>query len=312
MIEPRMTHDEAVELAGLYVLGALERTEEAAVREHLATCSERHPEVEALGSVVPALSADGLELIEPPASLGDRIMTAAAADLAADPRGAAARASGSVLGSAALPTAAAPASPAGSASPSGPVPASEPLAFPSAAERTARAERTPAGRTTTSRFDWALRIAAVLAIVAVGAWGLNLQGQLDNARRFEGAVATVLQVAAQPGAKVVALKPGDNATASGIGAVAADGSVVLAMRDLAPTSGAQVYEAWVIVGDAAPLAVGGFAVGGTGTASFTTRPAATPAGAVIALTLEPNAGNTAPMGPVVSVGVAAAPPGQEG
>ena len=313
-----MTHDEAVELAALYVLGALERTDEAAVREHLATCALAHAEFEALGGVVPAfLESDDLQLIEPPASLGDWILAAAAADLRANPRGAAAVPASGVDPATAAEPAVAVAPPSGPAFPSGSAAASEPVAFPSAAERTARAERTRAERTRaertrTSRFDWALRIAAVLAIVAVGAWGLNLQGQLDNARRFDSAVATVLQVAAQPGAKVVALKPGDNATASGIGAVAADGSVVLAMRDLAPTSGSQVYEAWVIVGDAAPLAVGGFAVGGNGTASFTTRPAATPAGAVIALTLEPNAGNQAPMGPVVSLGVAAAPPGQDG
>ena len=40
-------------------------------------------------------------------------------------------------------------------------------AIPDRRERTLRAERTR-----TSRFDWALRIAAVIAIVAVGAWGL--------------------------------------------------------------------------------------------------------------------------------------------
>jgi anti-sigma-K factor RskA len=80
------------------------------------------------------------------------------------------------------------------------------------------------------------------------------------------------------------------------------------MRDLAATSGSQVYEAWVIVGKAAPIAVGGFTVDSSGTASFTTGPATTPAGAVIALTLEPNEGNTAPKGPIIAAGQAVAPP----
>jgi anti-sigma-K factor RskA len=84
------------------------------------------------------------------------------------------------------------------------------------------------------------------------------------------------------------------------------------MRDLPATSGSQVYEAWVIVGQAAPIAVGGFTVDPNGTASFTSRPATTPAGALIALTLEPNEGNTAPTGPIVSVGTALAPPGTSG
>jgi anti-sigma-K factor RskA len=84
---------------------------------------------------------------------------------------------------------------------------------------------------------------------------------------------------------------------------------VLAVRDLPPTTGNQVYETWVINGAEAPLAVGGFTVDANGTATFTTRPAPTQPGSVIALTLEPAAGNTAPMGPVVSSGVAPAPAG---
>jgi anti-sigma-K factor RskA len=84
----------------------------------------------------------------------------------------------------------------------------------------------------------------------------------------------------------------------------------MAVRDLAPTSGSQVYEAWVIVGKAAPVPVGGFTVGGDGTAGFTTRPSTTPAGAIIALSLEPSEGSTAPQGPIVSTGQAVAPPAQ--
>jgi hypothetical protein len=291
-----MTHDDAIELAAAYVLGALERTEEAAVRDHLAMCPESHREFELLGGVVPALTAlEDLEIAEPPPSLRDRILAAAAADLAANPR------------AAAQPTTAA--QPAAPPAPPAPVtpPAAAPVAFPSAAERTARAERTR-----TSRLDWALRIAAVIAIVAVGAWGLNLQGQLDAAKRYETAVAAVVNVGSQDGAKTVILKAGEGGRANGIAAVAPDGSVVMAMRDMLPTTGSQVYEAWVIVGEAAPVPVGGFTVGGDGTAAFRTRPAPTPAGAVIALTLEPAEGSLAPTLPIISFGVAAAPPGASG
>jgi anti-sigma factor RsiW len=288
MTEPRMTHVEAVEVAAAYVLGALEPAEEAAVRDHLATCPESHDEFEALGEVVPSLVELGeLELVEPPASLGARIMAAAAADLAAHPRTAAAPV--------AAPSVAAP-----------PQAAGPPTSFPTATERAERTERRDRART--GRLDWVLRIAAVVAIVAAGAWGLNLQRQLDQSQRFDRAVAAVIQAGGQPDAKTVVLKSGEGATASGIAAVAADGSVVLAMRDLAATSGSQVYEAWVIVGAQAPVAVGGFTVDTAGTAAFTTRPATTPPGAVIAVTLEPNEGNTAPKGPIVAAGVATAPP----
>jgi len=78
-----MTHDEATELAAGYVLHALEPDEDAAVREHLGTCALPHPEFEELGGVVPALlELDPSELVEPPAGLRDRILAAAASDVA--------------------------------------------------------------------------------------------------------------------------------------------------------------------------------------------------------------------------------------
>ena len=288
MSEPRMTHEQARDLAASYVLGALERSEEEAVRDHLATCAEPHPEFEAFGGVVPALLELGdLELVEPPAALGERIMAAAAADLAEHPRA-------TVPPIAATPIATTPAPPAA-------------ITFPTAAERADREAR--GGRARASRIDWVLRIAAVVAIVAVGAWGLNLQRQLDAAQRFDRAVAAVVHDAGQPGAKTVILTAGAGATASGIGAVGPDGSVALAIRDLPATTGSQVYETWVIVGSQPPVAVGGFTVDSNGTASFKTRPATTPSGAVIAVTLEPQEGNTAPTLPIVAAGVTTAPPG---
>jgi hypothetical protein len=272
MTDQPMTHDEAVDLAAAYVLGALERPEEAAVRAHLQTCGLPHPEFEALGGVVPALlELDDPQLVEPPAGLRDRIMAAAAADLASRGRT-----------------------------------TQRTIPFPSAAERTVRPERRAATRA--SRFDWALRIAAVLAIVALGAWGLNLQSQLDQAHAFDRAVTAVVQAGAQPGAKTVVLAAAPGKQGAGIGAVAADGSVTLALRDLPATSGSQVYTAWVIVGET-PTSVGDFSVDATGIRGFTTKPATTPAGATIAVTLEPNPGNTAPKGEVIAAGVAAAAPG---
>ena len=101
--------------------------EEAAVREHLATCPESHAEFEELGGVVPyLLESPDVELVEPPAALGDRIMAAAAADLAER-------------------TAAERTTPAPAAERTAPVP------FPSADERTARAERT---RSRPGPLDW--------------------------------------------------------------------------------------------------------------------------------------------------------------
>src|SRR2546423_2019722 len=74
-----MNCDTVRELAPAFVLGALTRSEEQAVREHLATCGEPHPEFEAFGGVVPYFG-ETVELIEPPASLKERVLAAVAAE----------------------------------------------------------------------------------------------------------------------------------------------------------------------------------------------------------------------------------------
>ena len=291
MADEPMTHEQARDLAAGYVLGALDRSEEAAVREHLATCGEPHPEFAALGAVVPAIvehELAGLELVEPPASLRDRIMAAAAADLEANPR----------------PSATPVAPPVAR-------PAAAPTPFPGEAERSRRAERTR-DRPRPGAFDWALRLAAVIAIVASGAWTLNVQGQLDRARAFDQAVTAVVQAGQQPGATTVVLAQQKDQRGSGIAAVTPDGSVVLAMHDLQATSGSQSYTAWVIVGKAAPVNVGDFSVDASGTRAFKTKPVPTPAGAIVAVTLETNPGNSAPKGPIVSAGQVPAAPAANG
>ena len=279
---PTISCEEARDLAGGYVLGALERDEDAAVRGHLATCDQPHPEFEELGSVVPALlELDPAELVEPPATLRDRIMAAAAEDLAGRPP---------EVAETAAPTTPAP---------------SPPIPFRSAIDRRAAA---PPRRAPGRRLDWGLRIAAVVAIVAAGAWGLRVNSQLERAHAFDQAISNVVQAAGQPGAKTVVLTAQKNFASSGIAAVQSDGSVVIAMLDLPATTGGKVYTAWVIVGSEAPVAVGDFAVGSSGPYALRTKPATTPAGSTIALTLEPNAGNAAPKGDIVSAGVVTAPP----
>jgi hypothetical protein len=201
---------------------------------------------------------------------------------------------------------------AGAAGPAdAPLTAPTPTPLPTVAERTERAERGArrGARRGTSRLAWAAQIAAVVAIVVLAGWNLLLQGELTNARAYDQAIAAVVDAAAKPGSQTVILAPAENSRASGIAAVAPDGSVLMAMRDLPATAGTQVYEAWVIVPNSDPLAVGGFTVGPSGIAAFTTRPATTPAGSTIALTLEPAPGSTAPLGPIVAAGVSTAPKG---
>jgi hypothetical protein len=288
-----LTCDEVREIAGAFVLGALDAQEEAAVRAHLAASghSDAHPEIAELGAVVPAL-AEIVPLIEPPAGLKDRIMAAAAADLEA-------RGGAPSLAAATTAASAAAATPAPVAGPVAPSPAT-PVAFPTPAERAARRSRPDAG-------TWLLRIAAVLVIAVLGGWNLLLQNDLSAARSYQQGVAAVLDAAAQPGS-LTAVLAGEGGTGAGLAAVDSAGNVALAIRNLAPTSGASVYEAWVIASDGVPVPLGDFKVGSDGTASFRAGGLPTASGIVLALTLEPGPGATAPTLPIVSKGVASAPP----
>ncbi len=287
-----LTCDEVRELAGAYVLGALEPADEAAVRSHLAAHPDGHPEIAEVGAVIPALF-EVVPIVEPPDGLKVRIMAAAAADLAA--RGGPAVTTSTEASSGApvvLPA-------AQSVVPITPAAPAAPMAFPSAEERQARRSRTSPG-------TWVLRIAAVLAIALLGGWNLLLQNQLSGAQAYEQNVAAVLDAASEPGALTAVLAAGGG-TGSGIASVQEDGDLAIAMRDLAPTTGSSVYEAWVIGADGVPVPVGNFQVGDNGIGFLQTGGLPSAEGIVLALTLEPGPGANTPTMPIISSGVAGLP-----
>lgn len=285
MTEPRdpmrpggLTHDEAMDLAASFVLDALEADEMAAVREHLATCAESHDEFAELAGVLPAL-AGSVPLVEPPASLKARVMAAAAADLAA--RGTA------------------------TAATAGEAPVAEAAAIEAPARPGSVAEVIrPIQRRPTLLRAWALGIAAVLAIVALGGWNLSLQRQLDDARAYDQQVASVLDAAQRPGSLTAVMRSPEGQGPNGLAAVTSDGVALLAIRDLAPTSGDEVYEAWVIPADGVPVALGELKLrpGGVGYLEAGGLPAQS--GIVLALTREPGPGAKAPSSAPISVGTA--------
>ena len=266
-----LTCDEVRDLAASYVLGALTDQEMDAVREHLADCPETHAEFAELGSVVPALDA-AVPLMEPPTALRDRIMAAAATDLDARHQEG-------------LPPVAV------SAQPDQP----EQVAAPAT-------EPTPIGRARERRWTWVAGIAAVLAIVLLGAWNVSLQGQLDAAKGYQAQVASVLDAASQPGALTAVLSAPSGQGPNGIAAVTSDGQMRIAMRDLTPTTGDEVYEAWMILPNTPPAPVGGFTVGANGSGFIEAGGVPAQPGLVLALTREPRPGMTAPSGDPVSVG----------
>ena len=71
-----LTCDEVREMAGAFVLGALDSAEEASVRAHLETCTDAHAEIAELGGVLPVL-AESVPVAQAPARPKPRIMGAA-------------------------------------------------------------------------------------------------------------------------------------------------------------------------------------------------------------------------------------------
>ncbi|MFL5684133.1 MAG: anti-sigma factor domain-containing protein [Chloroflexota bacterium] len=264
-----LSHDDVVEMGAAFVLGALDAREASAVRAHLATCAEDHAEIAELGAMLPVL-AETVPVVEPPAALKGRILAAAALES---------------QGSGGAPAAAVAVTAAG-----------EPIPFP-------RAERTTQQPERANVMSWALRIAAVIAILALGATTLLLRNQLDSAEAYQEAVTAVIDLASQPGS-LTAVLTADGDTGTGLAAVSPDGQVTIAMQDLAPTTGSTVYSAWVIGGDGVPIDIGSFTVGRSGTAGFTAAGVPASSGTVLALTRETGPGATTPTMPIISKGVA--------
>lgn len=266
--------DAVRDLAPLFVAGALEAPEAAAVREHLTACDDPHLELLELGEAATAL-LETVEPADPPPALKTRLLAAAEADLREGRHPSVAAAFAASAGSA--------------------------TAAPVVAFDHARARRRPA-------LAWLAVAAAVVVALALGGWNLALRGQLADAQAYQAGVDATLALAAQPGSVLAVLATADGASA-GFGVVAGDGSVRLALRGLAPTSGTQVYTAWGIAGDAAPVPLADVRVGADGVAVATgSSPVAQP-GMVLALTLEPAGGATAPTLPIVASGVAGTPAG---
>jgi anti-sigma factor RsiW len=276
-----MRCSEVAELAPAFVLGALDAPASDAVRRHLAECPEAHAEMAELYSVVPALF-EVVDPVAPPAGLKDRILAAAASD-----------------------TERATAPERGVETP-GPADSQLPGGAPAGAARPPVRVPTPGWTSTFRRTIWApIALAAALAVAALGFWNLQLQQENAALVAYRQGVVDLIEAAAAPGAQVAVLAPTAGSGPSGVAAVAADGTVALVMRDLAPTTGTQVYEAWIIAGQAAPVPIGEFTVAAGGLGTFQADQPEARDGLVVAVSLEPGPDSTTPT-TVVAAGQAQA------
>jgi hypothetical protein len=134
-----------------------------------------------------------------------------------------------------------------------------------------------------------------------------LQDQVTALRTGQDSLAAVVRAGAAPGSLTAVLTTPQAGGPVGLAALTADGTLVLAMRDLPRTTGAEVYQAWVIVPCSSPAPTGSFQVGDAGVGSIPA--AATPVAplAVIAITLEPGPGATTPTLPILASGATSRP-----
>src|SRR5215203_4772065 len=227
---PTLTCDEVRGLAPLFAADALDADEMAAVREHLADCPDAHEELLAFGEAATAL-LETVEPVAPPPALKARLLAAAAADLE----------SGGHPASHVVPASPVAVAPVAATPPAVPQPVDL------AAERARRR----------SRLGWLVAVAAVIGVIALGAWNVALRQDLGAAQAYQQGVDQVLALATQPGS-ATAILASEDGSSSGLAVIGADGTTRITVRGLAPTSGSQVYTAWAIEGDAAPVAIGDF------------------------------------------------------
>lgn len=267
--------EEIGELAGLYVLDALDADEAEAVRAHLQGCATPHGEFAELGSVVPAL-AGLFEPVDAPAALKSRVMAAVTAAGVPSP--------------VQTPTGA-------------PVPAR-----PGRAAQT-RVWEPPSAKGVAPRreslFTWAMTALAVMLIAVLGAWNVVLQARAGEVEQRAQLVAQAIAASADPDAQVAVLRgTGVAQGASGFAAFPDGGEGYIVLVDLPPAPAGQTYQAWYLV-DGQASSAGLMTVGTDGYAMLSGIDAR-PDTQQIALTIEPAGGVDAPSAdPVVAGEVSA-------
>ena len=253
-VEAEMSCEEVAELAGLYVLGALESAEYKAITAHLASCAEAHAEVREVGGVVPALAAL-VEPIDAPAALKARVM-AAVADADQSRAGASVR-----------------------------------PRRPSAAQSVALNVPTPAWKVPTWA-SWGSAVAALVIVAVVGVWALGIQSRASIAEQRAADLVQAVAAFSAPDSSVAILRDNTAGGSSGFAAIASDGTTYLVMVNLPPAPTDQAYQAWYIVGDQ-PISAGLLTVDQNGLAVFV-NPETAPGTQVVALTREPEGGSAQP------------------
>jgi hypothetical protein len=255
------------DMAPGYVLGALDRTEMAAVREHLRTCPRPHPEIRDLGGVVPYLG-ESVSPIEPAVGLKAAVMAAIQDDLTAREK---------------------------------PVPrpdrAPQLTVVGSGGEEAARPGVLAALRSRRAA-SWATRAAAAILIVGLLGTVLSLRGALDEANNNPDIWGYI----GEAGQRSAVLAPVVGGEGAGAAALLPSRNLKVYVSGLAATHGDEVYVVWVSVDGGAARSAGWFTVDDSGKGQATMSDVSPSSGIVIYVCREANRYVTRPTGPVVLTG----------
>ncbi|MEP7360589.1 MAG: anti-sigma factor [Chloroflexota bacterium] len=267
MTLPLVSHEESLELVGLYVLDGLTRDEMQAVDAHLEDCPQEHPEYAEFGAVVSALALIA-EPIAPPLALKAAVLDAYRSEVGTSPARSQVKPWTIDVGEPASATAA---------------PASR--------------SRMPAW------IGWAAAGVAILLLAVLSVAGLNLRSQLDHANQVADERSKAIVALTAPGARVAILHgSGPAAGVNGFAAfpVSTTGGGYMVLTDVPPAPTGKTYQGWYIV-DGSPTSIGTMAADADGNviASGLEALAGTDS---IAVTVEPQGGSAQPTSDPIIVG----------
>jgi hypothetical protein len=265
--EPVLSCEQVDDLAGLYVLDALDPDEARAVARHLEGCDSDHTVFADVAASAGALAL-ATEVQDAPADLRDRVMSAVASTPQVHPVADMSRPERQ---------------------------SAQPDTWPGGPrliDRLRRRATSPSGSPGRAP-RWALVAipALALVLVAIGAFGI-WQGQATQADRL-ALLREAVAAAADPDATVAVLAGSDAAAgAAGYAVFPADGDGYIIVDGLPGLPEDQVYQAWY-VGPGDPYSAGLIELGGDGLGVLTGL-RILPDTSVVALTVETRPGVTAP------------------
>ena len=303
----RLTHAEAIELAGLFVLDALTPEEAAAVRQHLATCAQAHDGFADLAAVTPVLAGSSGSMAAP-ADLRGRVLAAvsAAPQIPDDVAGVAVAgvAVASQPGVAAPVAAPRPVMPVVAM----PAPPRKPATAPVAAVNPSSSTIPPVPPT---RRPWAwmsVAIVIVIGVVGLMGWNVLLQKSVSQSNERVAMLRDAIAAQGDPTAHVASLSgigSGPAAGATGFAVFPSNGPGYIVMQGMPPVSSEQTYQAWYLA-NGQPTSAGLMKVGTDGLAILSGLDPVSGTDTV-ALTIEPAGGSQSPTLPPVVAGGLDAP-----